>query len=158
MPSRLLVVLATVATLLGACAHGFLPGTQIRETKANREVYDVVAKALDSFAKRDTAGLLSVISTRYFEDNGTPQPDDDYGYQQLKDKILPDAMNVAKEVFLDAQVQDLVVQGEQAHADVRYRSRARLELPNGSLWDSHRDFDRIRLEKEEGGWKIVGGL
>ncbi len=158
MPFRPLVALTAVAMLLGACAHGFIPGTQVRDTKQNREVYDVVAKALDSLAKRDSATLLSLVSPRYFEDNGTPQPDDDYGYQQLKDKILPEAMNVAKEVYIEAKVQDLVVKGDQAHADIRYSSRARLELPTGTLWDSHRDFDRIRLEKEDGAWKIVGGL
>jgi hypothetical protein len=158
MPSRFVVVLATVATLLGGCAHGLIPGTPVRDTKQNREVYDVVAKALEALAKRDSATLLSLISTRYFEDNGTPQPDDDYGYQQLKDKILPQAMNVAKEVYVEAKVQDLVVQGDQAHADIRYSSRARLELPTGTLWDSHRDFDRIRLEKENDTWKIIGGL
>lgn len=158
MPSRPLVVLTAVTTLLGACAHGFIPGTQVKDTKQNREVYEVVGKALESLAKRDPATLLSFISSRYFEDNGTPQPDDDYGYQQLKDKILPHAMNVAKEVYIEAKVQDLVVTGDQAHADIRYNSRARLDLPTGTLWDSHRDFDRIRLEKEDGAWKIVGGL
>ncbi len=158
MSFRPLVVVAAFVTLLGACAHGYIPGTQVRDTKQNREVYDVVAKALQSLANRDMNGILSVISTRYFENNGTPQPDDDYGYVQLKDKILPELMNVAKEVYVEAEVQDLGVDDGKAHADVRYRSRARLELPTGTLWDSHRDFDRIRLEKEDGAWKIIGGL
>ena len=98
------------------------------------------------------------MSPLYFEDNGTAQREDDYGYEELKSKILPDAMNVAQEVHVDFQVHDIVVQGDRAHADVRYTSRARLELPSGSLWDSHKEFNRIELARQNDRWQIVSGL
>jgi hypothetical protein len=157
MSVRKWVLVLGVATL-AACAHGRIPGTQIPNTEPNREVYAVVRKALDALASRDSKTLLSVVSTRYFESNGTPQPEDDYGYEQLKNDILPKMMTVTKEVFIEAQVQEIDVNGDRAHADIRYSSRARLELPSGSRWDSHRDFDRITLDREPGGWKITGGL
>ncbi len=159
MPSRLAVALTVaLAATLGACAHGRIPGTQIPDTKDNREVLAVVRKAIDALAQRDAPALLSVISTKYFEDNGTPDPKDDYGYEQLKDKILSDTFAATKEMFVEVDVQNVVIQGNTAYADIRYGSRARLELPTGTQWDSHRDFDRIRLDREDGTWKIIGGI
>ncbi len=157
MPSRLAVVLVLAATL-GACAHGLIPGTQIRDTKDNKEVLAVVQKAMQAIANRDGPTLLSLVSTKYFEDNGTPDPKDDYGYEQLKNKVLSDTFAATKEMFIEVDVQDIVVHGDSAYADVRYNSRARIDVPTGEQWDSHRDFDRVRLDREDGTWKIIGGL
>ena len=56
------------------------------------------------------------------------------------------------------QVYDITVHGSRAWADLRYTSRARLELPNGRLWDSFRDFDRIEFVHEGDTWRIIRGL
>jgi hypothetical protein len=157
MRSRHLLTLPLVAAL-AACAHGLIPGTQVKDTKENREVLAVVQKAVEALGNRDSTTLLSLISPRYFEDNGTPAPDDDYGYTQLKDEVLPKTMARTKEIFLEVQVQDVVIDGNQARVDVRYSSRARMDLPNGPPWASSKDFDRILLAREDGTWKIVGGL
>ncbi len=156
MPRLVLAVL--VSTTLGACAHGLIEGTQIRDTPATREVLDVVHKAMDALAHRDAKTLLALVSPRYFSDNGTPDPRDDYGYQQLETKILPETFAQTKEMFIDVDVQDVVVEGDSAHADVRYSERARVEGPNGTQWETKRDFDRIQLARESGTWKITGGL
>jgi hypothetical protein len=55
-------------------------------------------------------------------------------------------------------VHDIVVTGEHAHADIRYSSRARLDLPSGTLWDSHREFNRVVFARENDAWRIVSGL
>lgn len=152
------VLLVIIAVTLGACAHGRLPGTQIPATDANREIFAIVQKAAAAFAERDGAALLALVSPRYFEDNGTPQREDDYGYAELKDKILPESLQAAKEIFVDVEVQDIAVEGDRAHADLRYSSRTQLQLPAGSIWDTHREFNRIELAREEGTWKITSGL
>jgi hypothetical protein len=102
--------------------------------------------------------FLSIVSTSYFEDNGTPDPRDDYGYTELSTRILPDSLAVAKEMHVSFVVHEIVVTGEHAHADIRYNSRARLELPSGTLWDSHREFNRVVFARENHAWRIVSGL
>lgn len=149
--------LIVVAAMLGACAHGRIAGTEIPNTEANREIYSVVKQAVDAFGKRDSERLLSLVSPRYFEDNGTTSPDDDFGYEQLK-QILPQSLEAAKEVFIEVEIHEIAVDGDRAHADLRYRSRARLQLPSGTKWDSHRDFNRLELAREDGSWRITGGL
>lgn len=147
-----------LAAVLASCAHATIPGTQAQDTPANREVYAVLQRARDCLQARDAECLLSVISTRYFEDNGTPDPHDDYGYLELKERYAAEAMQTAKDVQVGLQIYEIQVRGERAWADLRYTSRVRFELPSGRLWDSYRDFDRVELLREGGAWRIVRGL
>ncbi len=157
MRSLLVVVLLLPVV---ACAHSTIAGTQIPDTDENREIYAVVEKMQQAFVARDAGALLDLISPSYFEDNGTAQRDDDFGYTELRAKILPESMALAKELYLELVVHDITVDDDagRAHADVRYQSRARIEMPAGSLWDSHKEFDRIELVREDGAWRIVSGL
>ena len=142
----------------GACAHATIPGTQVLDTPPNREVYGVLKEVKIALESRDADRLLGLVSPRYFEDNGTPDPKDDYGYLELRESLVKEAMETAKDISLSVQLYDIEVDGDHAWADLRYTSRARLELPSGRLWDSHRDFDRIELVREDGRWLIVRGL
>jgi hypothetical protein len=150
---------ATVA--LGAapgCAHNVIAGTQAKDTPANREIYDVLVKLRSCLEQRDAATLMTLVSKNYFEDNGTPDPKDDYGYTELSERLAADTLSTAQEVSISLQIFDITVHGSRAWADLRYTSRARLELPNGRLWDSFRDFDRIEFVREDGAWRIIRGL
>lgn len=151
-----------VCTLLlttGACAHQMIEGTQIRDTDENRAVLGVLTKLQEAMRARDTDAILTMVSHAYFEDNGTTDPRDDYGFDELSTTILPQSLEIAKEVFVSFEVQEIVVEDEFAHADVRYASRAKLELPAGTLWDSHREFNRVELARgDDGAWLITSGL
>lgn len=155
-------VMALGLTLLAmggtSCAHATIAGTQVQDTAANRQVYATLMQAREALERRDAEALLALISPRYFEDNGTPDPHDDYGYLELREKLVGQALKTAQDVSVSMQVYDIAVDGDHAWADLRYTSRVRLELPGGRLWDSHRDFDRIEFVRENGRWCIVRGL
>jgi hypothetical protein len=153
-------LLTTLLLLLGAgaCAHSYIEGTQVIDTDENREILSIIRKARDALQARDPNTLLSMVSTRYFEDNGTPDPRDDYGYVELKEKLVKDSLETAKEVVVDIQIFEINVDGDNAYADIRYSSRTRLEMPSGRVWDTHRDFDRLQFVREDGTWRIVSGL
>ena len=152
--------LLSLVGVLGAvgCAHAVIPGTKVVDTEENREVVDVVRRAQEAMKSRDLNGLIAVISKSYFETLGNSDPKDDYGYQELTERILPRSFSTAKEIQLNFEIHDVVIEGADAFADIRYHSRAKLELPAGTLWDSHREFSRIRLSREGQQWLITGGL
>ncbi len=152
-PLRLLVPF-----LLTACAHQMIPGTQVRDTDENREVYAVLAELQRALSARDGAAVLALVSPTYFEDNGNADPRDDYGYNELRDHVLPESFAATAEMFVAFEVHAIEVAGDRALADIRYDSRARLQLPSGSLWDSHREFNRVVFSREQGAWRIVSGL
>lgn len=145
---------------LGAvsCAHSLIPGTKVEDTAENREVLQVVAKLRLAMEARDAAAVLALVSPNYFEDMGNPNPKDDYGYSDLQARVLPEIMATAKEIYVSFEANDAVVNGNEAYVDVRYNSRARIEFPSGSTWDTHKEFNRIEFTRENGEWRIISGL
>lgn len=158
MSLRVTAVLLACASLFGGCAHGNLPGTTIPATDDNRAIYDILVAFRTALENRDSAALTALVSKKYFEDNGTVDATDDYGYEELTTKVLPQSLAATKEMYLTIEIHDIVVHGDSASADIRYASRARLDLPAGTLWDSHREFNRVEFEREAGQFMIVKGL
>jgi len=147
-----------IAALNIACAHSMIEGTQIPDTDENREVIAVLTAMHVAAEKLDSKAITALISPTYFEDMGTSNPEDDYGYDVLVGEILPRSLKTATKLQIDMRIQDIFVEGDTAHADVRYKSRARLALPSGTIWDSHQEFNRVGLTRENGRWMITSGL
>ena len=150
--------ISSIFLLGGGCAHQKIAGTQIPDTAEHRAVLAVLEKLRTALEERNAETILSLVSPHYFEDLGTSDPTDDYGYRQLKESILPQSLKVTDEVFITFQIHEVAVEGGKAHADLRYKSRAHLSLPSGGLWDAHNEFNRVQLALEEGRWQIVSGL
>ena len=90
---------------------------------------------------------------------GTIDQSDDYGYQHLTEKIIPNSLQVAQEAYLTFEIHNIHVDGDSAWADVRYNARAKLGLSSGDIWESHKDFNRIELlMNDKGRWMIKAGL
>ena len=155
--TRLLPLLLALA-MSQACAHTLVEGTQIDDNDDNREILAMLGAVQTAMQKQDQEMMLTMISELYFEDMGTPNPQDDYGFEHLRDVILPTTMKVAGKIVLNFTVHDIVVEADKAHADIRYSSRARLDLASGALWDSHKEFNRLQFQREQGKWLITHGL
>ncbi len=156
MHDVLKVVFLSVA--LVHCGPKMIAGTQVRNTQVNREIVAVLASLREAMETRNQEKILSLVSSNYFEDMATPDPSDDYGYEELRTKILPQSFDVTQEMYVSFEIKDIQQDHQKAYADVRYRSRARLDLPRGSMWDSHKEFNRIEFERTQNTWKIVSGL
>ncbi len=153
---RTLSLVAVVAAL--GCAHNYIPGTRVRDTSENREVVALLEKVRAGMEARNAEQILALVSARYFEDNGTLAAEDDFGFEELRTKILPESLAAAEEVHLTFEIHAVEIEGDRAHADIRYNSRARFKLPAGALWDSHREFNRVEFAREKDAWRIVSGL
>jgi len=153
--ARLAALSVIVATT--ACGHHYLPGTRIEETQDNHAIYDIIEDVRTGMELRDTNKILAHVSPQYFEDMGTPDQADDYGYAELKQKMT-DTFASTTEMHVVLEIHAISIDGKHALADVRYASRARIELPSGGLWDAHREFNRFDFAREDNEWKIISGL
>ncbi|MEL6544786.1 MAG: hypothetical protein AAFQ82_09175 [Myxococcota bacterium] len=140
------------------CTQSNIEGTKIEDTDEHRMLFDIVMQYRQAVEERDADTILSLVSERYYEDNGNADPADDYGFFELRDQVLPETLEATKEVYLTLEIQDIVVEEEKAHVDVRFSSRARIEMPSGSSWDTQRELNRIDFVREDSGWRIVRGL
>ena len=123
------------AACLSACGPKYIYATQIEDTPANRALLGILQEYKQAMEKRDANGVLKLCSQKYFEDNGNADPNDDYGYGDLRDRVLPDTFRRLTEVQLDLEVREIRVDKDRANADVRFSYRAKMALPAGDKWN-----------------------
>ena len=150
-------LLVSIALMVG-CAHSTIPGTDIQDTEDNRSVLKVLDQLQKALQARDSDTVISLVSPTYFEDMGTIDNRDDFGFEELRDSILNQNIEKIAELYLKIDVHDVQVEGDQAFIDIRYRTRAKLSLPSGSTWTQDSDFSRVSFAREQGRWLVVSGL
>jgi hypothetical protein len=153
------LVVGVLVLCTAACGPGYLDaGKRIPATDENREVYAVVKAYHTAVEGKDVETLRKLVSHNYHENGGTTDdPSDDYGY----DKLLPRLELLSKHfkrVQMKIRLIDLQVGGQEANVDIEYVGRALLSEGNQEAYSSRDDFARMRLAREDGHWRIVGGL
>ncbi|MBN2573546.1 MAG: hypothetical protein JXP73_03190 [Deltaproteobacteria bacterium] len=157
-----LLGLAVVATGL-ACGHGgYLPGTTIPATQTNREILDTIEQYRARLIERNVEGLLLLASDKYFEDGGTPQPGDDYGYSGLA-AILGSRLQRVQSIRYDVQYRSIKIGGDgRAEVEAFLNGAFELQSEAGERYRRVNDFHRFVLERSTGGgsakWKFLSGM
>lgn len=145
------------------CAHSAtFPGTNIPVTDANREIIDTIEDYRQKVVERNVEGLLLLASPKYFEDGGTPQANDDYGYSGLA-AILGSRLQRVESIRYDIQYKSIKI-GSDGRAEVEAFLSGAFEL-QGEVGERYRrinDFHRFILERSTSGgtskWKFLSGM
>jgi hypothetical protein len=145
------------------CGHGrYLPGTTIPATDTNREIIETVEEYRVRLMEKNVEGLLLLASEKYFEDGGTPQPKDDYGYAGLA-SLLGSRLQRVESIRYDIQYKSITI-GSDGRAEVVAFLNGAFEL-QGEVGDRYRrvsDFHRFILERATSGgtakWKFISGM
>jgi hypothetical protein len=159
---RVLLGAALAALALG-CGHGrYLPGTNIPATETNRDIVDTIEEYRMRLMEKNVEGLLMLASERYFEDGGTPQPNDDYGYAGLA-TILGGRLQRVQSIRYDIQYKSIKV-GVDGRAEVEAFLSGAFEL-DGDAGERYRrvsDYHKFVLERSNTGgsakWKFLSGM
>lgn len=149
-------LLLAVSTVVG-CAGRRIPGTDIPDNADTRAIVTVIDAYRRAAEHRDADGVLALVSQKYFDDAGTPDPADDIDYQQLKKRIGDDFKNVAA-LRLDIAVKTVNVDGNQAAAVVYYDEHYRIATRAGEVAKQANDTHRMRFTREGEAWRFVSGL
>jgi hypothetical protein len=149
--------LALLALAGAACAPSLLPGTDIKATRENRQVYEVIRAYAEALQKRDAAGVLAQVAPDYFDSAGTPSPDDDMDRAALE-RSLPADLAKVDSLRLEIGVKRLDIEGDQAQAELFYDGYFRVSTPAGAVPRRESDLHLMRLRRTGGQWKIVSGL
>ncbi len=149
--------LALLVAVAAACAPRLLPGTDVKETKDTRAIYDVIQKWVDAMNARDVPGVLALVAPDYFDDAGTPDPSDDLDRDRLEKALAEDFARVEASK-LAVTIRHIDVTGDAANAELYYDSYYRVKTPAGAVPRRDSDVYRLKLKKEAGAWKIASGL
>jgi hypothetical protein len=145
------------------CGHGrYLPGTTILASETNREIIDTIEEYRMKLTEKNVDGLLLLASDKYFEDGGTPQSNDDYGYSGLA-TILSGRLQRVDSIRYDIQYKRITM-GADGRVVVEAFLSGAFEL-QGEVGERYRrvnDFHRFVLERSTTGgsakWKFVSGM
>jgi ketosteroid isomerase-like protein len=148
--------LLAVSTLVG-CGGRRIPGTDIPDNADTRAIVAVIDSYRLAAERRDAAGVLALVSQKYFDDAGTPDPADDIDFEQLKKRISDDYKNVAA-LRLDIAVKSVSIDGNRADAYVFYDAYYRITTKAGEVAKQASDAHRMRFVREGEVWRFVSGL
>lgn len=152
--TRRILLLALAAT---ACAPSLIPGTDVKDTSDNRAVYQTIQAYREAMDRRDAAAVLALAAPDYFDNSGTPQPEDDVDRAILAERLPQDLAKVDA-VRLELTVRKVEVKGDRAEAEVFYDGWYRVKTPTGVVPRRDSDIHRMRLRKVDGRWLFTSGL
>ncbi|MCA9517208.1 MAG: hypothetical protein KC635_19845 [Myxococcales bacterium] len=153
------LALALLTGALGACATATIGTTDIPDTEENRAIYDRVMEYRRAMEARDSDAVEAMVSRRYLENGATTdRSDDDYGYDTVRDVLIPELRDNVLEVQLRILPHRIQVDGDEAYADYEYYYAFKYVEGGVEGWKPKNDFNRLEFHKEDGVWKITGGL
>lgn len=143
---------------LAACAEvHVIPGTQIPDSKENRAIVERVEEYRVAMEQRDAAKVLSMAHPNYYEDSGTMQGNDDYGYPGLK-RVLETRLPALRSLRYAIQYRRLNIDGRRATLDIRYDVSYQIATEMGDRWERKQNDKRLELENDGGRWLFLSGL
>ena len=144
---------------VAGCAHSKIPGSSIDDTETNRNILKLVDEYQKAMERLDSDAVLTLVSPRFFEDNGNTDRSDDYDYEGLK-ASLEEQFKITKKMQVELRIDDIKVEEEagKAFAFLHYSYRAQSEYPSGTKWKTDSDRVRLEFERRDGKWLILSGL
>ena len=155
---RLHSSLALTSILLAlACSARRIPGTDIKDTADTRSIVAVIDQYRAAAERRDAAAVMALVSRKYFDDAGTPDPADDVDYDQLAKRLGNDYGKIAA-LKLDIGIKGVDVDDDRASAYIYYDEHYRIATKSGEVARQASDAHRMQFVREDGAWKFVSGL
>lgn len=158
MPTPRTVILAVAAALgATACSPRLLPGTQIEDRGENRAIYLVLGQYKAAMEKKDAAGVLALVAPDYYDNAGTPNPDDDKDAAGLA-QTLPVDLAKLETVKVELTLRRITVKDGEAEVEVFYDAWYRVKTPTSVVPRRDSDVHRMKLKKLDGSWRFTSGL
>lgn len=147
-----------VALLLASSLHAQriappIPGTNIVDTGSNRAILAVCEKYREATLRQDPSTILRVVSPRYHDDNGTPNPSDDIDLSELE-RLLQRTLTGTLLKRYEVRYLRIVRADDLIHVDLEFSAAYEID---GRVHE-RRGSNRITLEDTGGQYLILRGL
>ncbi|MGB0680854.1 MAG: hypothetical protein ACPGUV_14480 [Polyangiales bacterium] len=150
--------MATLCTLV-ACQHQMIPNTDVLDSPENREVVSFVEQYRKAVEARDVVVLLSLVSPRYYDDNGTPSAEDDMDFGKLREQLLAWQQTV-EDVRYEIRYRRIQFQQDKVLVDYTYTGSFKLKVTDASRWARRLADNRLVLRRAPGDdhFRILSGM
>ena len=170
MMSKHLFLILFFATSAFACGaeQSNIPGTRIAESAENRDVIDSLEEYRLAVERKDTAALMLMASSKYWEDGGTMTGGDDYGYDGLRD-VLTGRFQEAADIRYSMRYMSIRRRCPAGEQETNEGCRVYVEVlidASFSVVDARgeekrpdkRDQNELVLSWEDNRWKFLSGM
>jgi hypothetical protein len=155
-----LLALAVLGPAAGCgSSENYIPGTEIPRSPTNEQIVRRLEQYRLAVEAKDTGRLLLMASPRYWEDGGTTDGKDDYGYAELRD-VLNGRFKQAKNIRYSMRYMRIRRKQNRAYVEVMVDGSYTLPDARGDdVREDKRDQNQLVLEwdpnKEQ--WMFLSG-
>lgn len=156
--AALALALAALSLAGTGCSKTYIPNTDVEDTSENKKVIAFCEEYRHAVEDKDVGRLLKLASSRYFEDGGNTNPEDDIDYDGLKDYL---AGVFVKTTAIRYEIRyRKVTFGENKRVFVEYSYSAGYRIPGlkGEEWKHTVADNRLELVQEGEAFKITAGM
>jgi hypothetical protein len=149
----------SLAPLLGlalACVPRLLPNSDIRDTPDTRAIATLLETYRQAMEALDAKAVLALVSPRYLDNSGTPDPSDDVDRAGLATRL--EELSKVSGFRLQLTLRRVDVKGDQAEAEVYFDQWYKVATNNGPVPRHDADVHLMALRKLDGAWKFESGL
>jgi hypothetical protein len=156
---RLGALAFVLAVAVAGCGHTrMLPGTNIPANEENLAVIETIEQYRAFLIEKNIDGVLLLASNKYFEDGGTPQANDDYGYDGLR-QVLTGRLGRVQSLRYDIEYQKITMNGDRAEVEAYLNGAFELQSETGERYRRVNDRHRFVLERTNNNkWRFLSGL
>jgi len=147
---------ALAAPVIAGCSGENIPNTDVPDTSENREVLSFVERYRHAVERRRPAEILTLVSRRFFDDNGTIQTTDDRDYDMLREDIA--RFEELLDVRYEMRYRRVTYRSDRILVDYTYTASFKVATPEGDRWETRLRDNRIELVREEGEFRIISGI
>jgi hypothetical protein len=151
------VLLLPLAAAPG-CAQQLIPNTDVADNSENRQVVEFCELYRHAVEERDTSALLSLVSDRYYDDNGTPSADDDMDLDALRGALARWSGELV-DVRYEIRYRRVTFRDDRVLVDFTYTGSFKVRsIGDEERWERRLRDNRIEIVREDGEYRILSGL
>jgi hypothetical protein len=145
------------APLTSGCNGELIPNTDVPDTAENREAIEFVEQYRHAVEARNVAAVLSLVSERFYDDNGTITTGDDRDFERLAQQLGVVAGRIL-DIRYEMRYRRVTHRPDRVYVDYTYTSSFKIATPGGDRWETRLRDNRIELVREPDGLRIVSGI
>src|SRR3989338_1598200 len=119
--------------LLSACKPSLIPDSSVPDTRENRAVMSFMDSYKNAVTERSVGDIMLLVSPDYLETSGTPEPQDDFNYKQLQEKLQKTFAQI-KEVSLRFYIQNITRKDNKIMVYYFFNQHVLVNLSSGEQW------------------------
>lgn len=158
-PTRALLFLLAPLALAGlapGCGGENIPNTDVPDNAENRAVIEFVEGYRHAVERRDVGGILTLVSDRFYDDNGTITTEDDRDFDRLREQLA--RFGELLDVRYEMRYRNVHFRPDRIFVDYTYTASFKVSTPEGDHWETRLRDNRIELVREGEEFRIISGI